>query len=141
MADGIRQSPAAAGPRRRRVRPSLWRRPFVVGLCLALGYGLTHRLLNLGLPALVQLNQSFEVRPFPGASLESLRQRFGGEPRPLRVELEQFRQEQEARRQEQEREQQARQLEARQRQADRELQGAAEPPPPPDLPPPTVATP
>lgn len=125
----------------------------MVGLCLALGYGVTQRLLLLGLPSLVQLHQSFEVRPFPGASLESLRQRFGGESRPLRVDLEQFRLEQEARRQEQERQRQEQQLEAERREAEQRLEGAAEPlpvaplrpsagaapPPPLDLPPPTSA--
>jgi hypothetical protein len=50
----------------------------VVGLCFALGYGITQRLIDLGLPSLVQLGQGFDMRPFPGTSLESLRQRFGG---------------------------------------------------------------
>jgi hypothetical protein len=49
----------------------------VVGLCFALGYGITQRLIDLGLPSLVQLGHGFDMRPFPGTSLESLRQRFG----------------------------------------------------------------
>lgn len=66
---------------------SLWRRPLLVGLCMALGYGLTQRLLDLRLPALVQWGQSFEPRDRPGTSLESLRLRFGAEAHDLRGRL------------------------------------------------------
>lgn len=68
---------AQAPARPRRLRPSLWRQPFLVGVCLALGYGITQRLVAMGLPSLVQLGQGFDSRPFPGTSLDSLRQRFG----------------------------------------------------------------
>ncbi|MBM5803885.1 MAG: hypothetical protein FJ078_07175 [Cyanobacteria bacterium K_DeepCast_35m_m2_155] len=66
---------------------SLWRRPLLVGVCFGLGYGLTQRLLDLQLPALVQWGQSFDVREFPGTSLESLRLRFGSENQELRGRL------------------------------------------------------
>lgn len=68
------RSQAQASP----ARPPRWRGPLVVGLCFALGYGITQRLIDLGLPSLVQLGHGFDMRPFPGTSLESLRQRFGG---------------------------------------------------------------
>lgn len=71
---------AASNPR----AVSLWRRPLLVGLCFGLGYGLTQRLLDLRLPAFVQWGQSFDVRPAPGTSLDSLRQRFGDEQQSLR---------------------------------------------------------
>jgi len=59
----------------------------LVGVCFGLGYGLTQRLLDLQLPALVQWGQSFDVREFPGTSLESLRLRFGSENQELRGRL------------------------------------------------------
>jgi hypothetical protein len=66
---------------------SLWRRPLLVGVCFGLGYGLTQRLLDLRLPGFVQWGQSFEVRQFPGTSLESLRLRVGSEVQDLRGRL------------------------------------------------------
>lgn len=65
----------------------LWRTPLVVGICFGLGYGITNRLLALQWPGFVQLGQSFDVRPFPGTSLESLRQRFGAEGQAIRGDL------------------------------------------------------
>jgi hypothetical protein len=44
-------------------------------------------LLALQLPPLVRLGQGFEVRPFPGTSLESLRLRFGAESQEIRGDL------------------------------------------------------
>ena len=58
--------------------------PLLVGFCFGLGYGVTQRLLALQLPPLVRLGQGFEVRPFPGTSLESLRLRFGAENQEIR---------------------------------------------------------
>jgi len=66
---------------------SLWRRPLLVGVCFALGYGLTQRLLDLRLPALVQWGQTFQPRDRPGTSLDSLRLRFGAEQQELRGRL------------------------------------------------------
>lgn len=90
---GPRQRPpspmatANASPQPRPRRISLWRRPLLVGVCFALGYGLTLRLLDLRLPALVQWGQSFEPRDRPGTSLESLRLQFGTAQQELRGRL------------------------------------------------------
>ncbi len=64
-----------------------WQLPLLVGVCFGLGYGVANRLLALQLPALVRLGQGFEVRPFPGQSLESLRLQFGTEDREVRGNL------------------------------------------------------
>jgi hypothetical protein len=74
-------SVSAAPPSQQRPR---WQVPFLVGFCFVLGYGVTQRLLALQLPSLVRLGQGFEVRPFPGTSLESLRLRFGAENQDIR---------------------------------------------------------
>ena len=79
------QTGPGSTPRSRTV--SLWRRPLLVGICLALGYGLTQRLLDLRLPALVQWGQTFEPRDRPGTSLDSLRLRFGSEQQELQGRL------------------------------------------------------
>jgi hypothetical protein len=59
----------------------------LVGVCFALGYGLTQRLLDLRLPGLVQWGQTFEPRDRPGTSLDSLRLRFGSDQQELRGRL------------------------------------------------------
>ena len=64
-----------------------WRTPLVVGLCFGLGYGITNRLLALRWSGAVQLGQSFDVRPFPGTTLQSLRQKFGAEGQAIRGDL------------------------------------------------------
>lgn len=137
----------------RPVRPPLWQGPLVVGLCFGLGYGITQRLLALGLPQLIQLGQGFEVRSFPGTSLESLRLRFGAEGQPIRADLERQRLEEQQRQADQERQRQEQQREAEQRQSEEPFRppveplpdaaadpsrahGLLEPPPPPVLPPP-----
>ncbi|MCP9808163.1 hypothetical protein KBY58_01785 [Cyanobium sp. HWJ4-Hawea] len=63
---------------------SRWQGPLLVGLCFGLGYGITQRLLSLQLPDFVQLGEGFELRQFPGTSLDSLRLRFGAEPQQLK---------------------------------------------------------
>jgi hypothetical protein len=65
-----------------------WQLPLLVGVCFGLGYGVANRLLALQLPSFVRLGQGFEVRPFPGQSLESLRLQFGTEEREVRGNLE-----------------------------------------------------
>ena len=75
------QAAAPALPRPR------WQVPLLAGFCFGLGYGITHRLLALQLPSLVRLGQGFEVRPFPGTSLESLRLRFGADNQEIRGDL------------------------------------------------------
>lgn len=74
-------SVSAAPPLQLRPR---WQVPLLVGFCFGLGYGVTQRLLALQLPSLVRLGQGFDVRPFPGTSLESLRLRFGAENQEIR---------------------------------------------------------
>jgi hypothetical protein len=59
----------------------------VTGFCFGVGYGVVHRLMTLQLPQLVQLDQPFAVRPFPGTSLESLRLRVGAAAGPIRADL------------------------------------------------------
>ena len=61
-----------------------WQVPLLVGVCFGIGYGFTQRLLSLQLIPQVRLDQRFEVRPFPGTSLESLRLRFGAEDQEIR---------------------------------------------------------
>ena len=78
---------ATASPTPKPRPVSLWRRPLLVGVCFAVGYGLTQRLLDLRLPALVQWGQAFEVRDRPGTSLESLRLGFGSDQQDLRGRL------------------------------------------------------
>ena len=53
--------------------------PLLAGLCFGLGYGVVQRLMELELPQLGPLGQSFDVREFPGTSLESLRLGLGPE--------------------------------------------------------------
>ena len=76
----------APAPTPLRPRP-LWQVPLVVGICFGVGYGLTHRLLALQWPSLVRLGQGFDVRAFPGTSLESLRLRFGADGQEIRGDL------------------------------------------------------
>ena len=78
---------APASPTTRPRPVSLWRRPLLVGVFLAVGYGLTQRLLDLRLPSLVQWGQAFDMRDRPGTSLESLRLRFGSDQQELRGRL------------------------------------------------------
>ncbi|MCP9882222.1 hypothetical protein KBY65_06990 [Cyanobium sp. Alchichica 3B3-8F6] len=81
MAHAQVAAPAPARPR------SHWQVPLVVGVCFGFGYGITHRLLALQLPSLVRLGQGFEMRPFPGITLESLRLRFGADNQEIRGDL------------------------------------------------------
>jgi hypothetical protein len=67
--------------------------PLAAGLCFGVGYALTDRLLSLGKGEAVKLDQSFDVKPFPGTSLESLRLRFGADRKELPGNLELIEQE------------------------------------------------
>jgi hypothetical protein len=66
---------------------SRWHGPLLAGLCFALGYGITQRLLSLQLPTFVNLGQGFEIREFPGTGLQSLRLKFGSEAQQIRGDL------------------------------------------------------
>ncbi|MFM7676695.1 MAG: hypothetical protein ACKO5F_14205 [Synechococcus sp.] len=107
---------ASAAPPAPKPRPNPWMAPLVVGLCFGLGYGLTQRLMALNLPALVHLGQGFSARPFPGTSLESLRQRFGAEGQEIRGDLDLLELEAENKRQEEEINKRQKALEAQQQQ-------------------------
>ena len=81
---------AAPAPQR---RPRSWVGPLVVGVCFGLGYGLSQRLFNLQVGELVHFGRNFDVQPFPGSSLESLRLRFGSSSEPLQADLDSLEQE------------------------------------------------
>ena len=81
---------AAPAPQR---RPRSWVGPLVVGVCFGLGYGLSQRLFNLQVGELVHFGRNFDVQPFPGSSLESLRLRFGSSGEPLQADLDSLEQE------------------------------------------------
>lgn len=76
---------AAPGPQR---RPRPWVGPLVVGVCFGLGYGVSQRLFNLQVGELVRFGRNFDVQPFPGSSLESLRLRFGSSSESILADLE-----------------------------------------------------
>jgi hypothetical protein len=81
---------AAPAPQR---RPRSWVGPLVVGVCFGLGYGLSQRLFNLQVGELVHFGRNFDVQPFRGSSLESLRLRFGSDGESIRADLESLDQE------------------------------------------------
>ncbi len=56
----------------------------MIGLCFALGFGLTQRLQALGGSPSIDLGHRFDVQPSPGTSLESLRMRYGAQNESLR---------------------------------------------------------
>ena len=90
-------SPQTARPS---AAPGWWRLPLLAGVCFGLGYGVVQRLMVLEFSQLVQLGQAFDVREFPGTSLEALRLRTGAEVQSIRgdlgvLELEEQEQEQE----------------------------------------------
>ena len=80
--------PPRPGAKIQTIPRSRWQGPLAAGLCFGLGYGITQRLLSLQLPTFVQLGQGFELRPFPGTALQSLRLKFGTEAQPIRGDLE-----------------------------------------------------
>lgn len=78
---------ATAAPALQR-RPRSWVGPLVVGVCFGLGYGVSQRLFNLQVGELVHFGRNFDVQPFPGTSLESLRLRFGSGSESIGADLE-----------------------------------------------------
>ncbi len=144
-----------SGPRARAgSRPGWdWRVWWIVGLCFGLSYGAGLRLLSLGGEEERGNRQRFDVQAAPGTTLESLRQRFGGEAREIRgdldlIDLEQQQKQEQAdleerRRGMEERETQERQRLLEQTETPSEADppaapgpGNVEPPPAPALPPP-----
>lgn len=75
----------------RRPRPERggigWRMALLLGLCLGLGYGLTHRLLRLSPGITWSGFQPFGVKAFPGTDLDTLRERYDAEDQSVRVDL------------------------------------------------------
>lgn len=65
-----------------------WVLPLVAGLGFGGGYGITDRLLAVQTGGPAKLDQGFEVKPFPGTTLESLRLRYGADREELRGDLE-----------------------------------------------------
>lgn len=74
-------------PRARPFRPRGWKSWLLLGVCFGLGYGLTHRLLELRLETGLNGHQRFEVKPFPGTELDSLRRRVGDASMQIRGDL------------------------------------------------------
>lgn len=76
------------GKQRAVARPAWdWRLWAIVGLCFGVGYAASLRLLSLGGPEEGGASQRFDVQPAPGTTLDSLRQRFGGDSREIRGDL------------------------------------------------------
>ena len=68
----------ASKPKSKRpARPRFWVGPLVAGACLALGYGITQRVVLIRSGLELAEPQSFRARAFPGESLEALRLRHG----------------------------------------------------------------
>ena len=71
-----------------RLSTGRWRLPpLLAGACFGLGYAVVHRLMAIEFPRLVQLGQAFEVREFPGTSLEALRLKSGAAVQSIRGDL------------------------------------------------------
>jgi hypothetical protein len=71
-----------------RLSTGRWRLPpLFAGACFGLGYGVVQRLMAVEFPRLVQLGQAFEVREFPGTSLEALRLKSGAAVQSIRGDL------------------------------------------------------
>ncbi|MCT0208760.1 hypothetical protein [Synechococcus sp. CS-1332] len=77
-----------------------WRVWWIVGLCFGLGYGASLRLMSLGGEDEQGASQRFDVQPAPGTTLDSLRQRFGGDARDIRGDLDLIEQEQQQKQEE-----------------------------------------
>ena len=80
-----------------------WVLPLVAGLAFGSGYAITDRLLALQAKGPLKLDQGFDLKPFPGTTLESLRLRYGADRQELRgdlelIELERTQQEEKAKR-------------------------------------------
>ncbi|MBD2551069.1 hypothetical protein H6G65_16045 [Microcystis elabens FACHB-917] len=76
------------GKQQRAARPAGdWRVWAIVGLCFGVGYAASLRLLSLDGPEERGASQRFDVQPAPGTTLDSLRQRFGGDARQIRGDL------------------------------------------------------
>jgi hypothetical protein len=89
---------------------------WIVGLCFGLGYGASLRLLSLGGEEERGTSQRFDVQAAPGTTLESLRQRFGGDAREIRGDLDLLEQEQQQKQEEADLEERRRSMDEREAQ-------------------------
>jgi hypothetical protein len=106
-----------------------WITWLLIGLCAGLGYGATHRLLRY--PFSTEGwggHLRFGVKPVPGTSLDSLRQRSGVRDQTLRADLDKLQAERDRQREQAETDRRQAELETRDRER-QEGQAAAEPPP------------
>ena len=60
-------------------RPRFWVGPLVAGACLALGYGITQRVLLMQQAWEKPQQATFRQNSFPGETLDGLRQRYGAD--------------------------------------------------------------
>jgi len=140
--------PGPRGSRARRPRAGWsWTTWLLLGLCFGLGYGLTQRLVRFEAVGEPGGNQRFGVKPPPGTSLDSLRERSGARGQKLPADLEKIEQEGQERREQQESEKRQAELgeresqeaERAQREADRTRLEALEGSPDPESSPPIEA--
>lgn len=87
MAFSADAATAASRPRAAQAFARRWKRWLLLGACFGLGYGLTQRLLSLRVDTTWNGRQRFEVKPFPGTELDSLRRRFGDASMEIRGDL------------------------------------------------------
>ena len=106
-----------------------WRLWAIVGLCFGVGYAASLRLLSLAGPEEGGNRQRFDVQPAPGTTLDSLRQRFGGDARQIRGDLDLLELEQEHKQEEAAIEERRRQIEERDAQERQRLLDGGETPP------------
>ncbi len=78
------QPPSVEKPRR---RPRFWVGPLVAGSCFALGFGITTRIVAMQGGESAPRPQAFNLKPFPGERLQSLRDRFEGASKPLKADV------------------------------------------------------
>ncbi|MCP9833980.1 hypothetical protein [Cyanobium sp. Aljojuca 7A6] len=98
-----------------------WRVWWIIGLCFGLSYGASLRLLSLGGEEERGASQRFDVQAAPGTTLESLRQRFGGDAREIRGDLDLLELEQQQKQEEADLEERRRGMEEREAQERQQL--------------------
>jgi hypothetical protein len=114
MAQASQPRPPADGPSpgRSRKQGISWRTGLVLGLCFGLGYGLTQRLLPVNPFEGIRGVRLFGVKPPPGTTLDTLREREGGTSKGVRADLDQLERERQQKEKIKEEEEMARRREA-----------------------------
>ena len=88
VASPMASTAAAATAVHRGPRPPRgWKSWLLLGFCFSLGYGITHRLVAIRVETDWGGRQRFEVKPFPGTELDSLRRRVGDASMEIRGDL------------------------------------------------------